>query len=95
MLQDFDYYFEEYPNQAVRTRQDNIITQLPDLKTHVTNLGDNPHVIDVWKLLFTDNILDEILTWTNKKIASIRPRYKKPTSYIHDVDCTELNWFIG
>lgn len=86
---------KDYPNQAVRTRQHNIITQLPGLKTHAKNLGDNPHPIDVWNLLFSKDMLDEILEWTNRKIASIRPRYKNPTSYIHDIDSTELNGFIG
>ncbi|XP_039278930.1 piggyBac transposable element-derived protein 4-like [Nilaparvata lugens] len=86
---------KEFPNQAVRTRRENIVTQLPGLKAHASNLGDNPEVIDVWKLLFTQDIIDEILLWTNKKIASIRPRYKNPTSFIHDADYTELYGFIG
>lgn len=85
----------EPPAQNVRTRQENIVTQLPGLKNHAKAIGPNPDVESVWNLLITNDILNEIITWTNVKIGSLRARYNKPTSYTHDIHELELKAFIG
>lgn len=84
-------------NQAVRTRAENIITQLPGLKARASNLGTNPDIEEIWQLLISNDILDEIVHWTNRKIDSLRQKYDKShfPSFVNDMDEIELKGFIG
>lgn len=82
-------------NQNVRTRQENIVTQLPGLTRRASNLGSNPDPQSVWGLLISDDMLNEIIRWTNAKISIVRANYTNPTSYIKDIDLVELKSFIG
>ena len=59
---------KEQPPVNVRTRRHNIIVQLPGLRQPVKNLGEKPEIESVWELLFSENILSEIIQWTNVKI---------------------------
>lgn len=87
---------KQIPVQNVRTRQHNIITHLPGLRPKALSLGNNPSVEAVWNLLFSEDILQEILKWTNNKIINLKIRYKKRNlSYVHDCDMLELKGFIG
>lgn len=50
----------------------------------------------MWDLLFTEDILNEILLWTNKKIEALREQYKRKTlSFLENLDLRELKAFIG
>ena len=88
---------KEQPPVNVRTRRHNIIMQLPGLRQPAKNLGENPEVEAVWKLLFSENVLSEIIQWTNVKISKMRQKYEKRErmTYLHDLDMTELKAFIG
>lgn len=84
------------PNQSVRTRQVNLVTLLPGLKADARNLGDNPTAEEIWSLLFSEDILQEIVQWTNVKIEQVRSNYKKKNlSYVHKLDLIELKGLIG
>lgn len=78
-----------------RTRRNNIVLQLPGLKAPAKQLGTKPTVEEVWGLLFTNDILDEVLQWTNRKISSVKVNYKKPQPYLCDLTIVELKAFIG
>ena len=71
--------------------------QLPGLRPVARNLGENPEIESVWGLLFSDDILQEILLWTNVKIEKMRTKYRNvdQQSYLHDLDIIELKAFIG
>lgn len=80
----------------MRTRQHNILTNLPGLCPAALSIRNNPDDLAVWKLLFLNDILDEILKWTNLKIMTVRARYQRQNlSYIQDCDIIELKGFIG
>lgn len=84
------------PHTHTRTRQINIITKIPGLKVASRMLGDNPSVEDVWKLLFTADMLEEIVKNTNIKILELNAKYgRKNLSYIQETDVMELSALIG
>ncbi|XP_072394935.1 uncharacterized protein [Diabrotica undecimpunctata] len=68
------------PPEKVRTRKHNIILQLPGLRQKAKILGDNPEVVDVWELLFTEAIIKEIVQWTNVKIDYAKRNFTNKTS---------------
>ena len=87
---------KQQPPNNVRTRQHNIVVQLPGLRPKAKSLGENPDVVDVWGLLFSQDILDEILLWTNMKIHNLRTQYaNKSLPYLQDLDVLELKALIG
>ena len=71
--------------------------QLPGLRQKARTLGNNPNIEDVWKLLFCENMMHEIIIHTNEKIAQVRQRFasSKDITYIHDTDLIEFKGFIG
>lgn len=80
-----------------RTPKHNIILQLPGLKQRAKFENDDaPNSLKVWKLLFTDSIMSEILKWTNQKIRTVRAKYTNQNRFeIRDVDIVELKCFLG
>ena len=86
----------EQPHTNVRTRQHNIVLQIPGLRPTAKQLGRNPDIEEVWGLLFTHEILDEILHWTNRKIVQLREKYsRKNLSFLQSLELIELKAFIG
>ncbi|KAK9753793.1 hypothetical protein QE152_g1755 [Popillia japonica] len=59
-----------------RTRRHNIVLQLPGLRPSA-NLGYEASPKAVWKLIFSDEILNIILQWTNVKISTTREKRPK------------------
>lgn len=57
------------PSSNVRKIQHNIlvVTRVRMLNNFAKVIGDKPEVEDVWKLFFTDNIMQKIVLETNKK----------------------------
>ncbi|XP_069670943.1 piggyBac transposable element-derived protein 4-like isoform X1 [Periplaneta americana] len=87
---------KEPPPSSVRTRRHNVIIQLPGLRPTAEILGENPDPVDVLGLLFTQDMLEEIILWTNVKIGKLRTFYaNKNLSCLHDVDLVELKAWIG
>lgn len=84
------------PSLNVRTRQHNIVIRVPMLKNHAKAIGDKPEVEDVWKLFFTDNIMQKIVLETNKKITQMKENYKnKNLPFLQSMDEIELKALIG
>lgn len=78
-----------------RTPQHNIVSQTPGVKPAFRAiLSKSTTPLDIWSLLFTDEMLDKIVLHTNQKISKIIPKYKKQTC-VQDLDRTELKAFIG
>jgi hypothetical protein len=84
------------PPSNTRTRAHNIITHIPGLKAKAKNLGDSPSPVEVWELLITQNMLDEILRWTNGKIRAMKLKYDNQNlTHLEFLDLAELKAFIG
>lgn len=100
-----DYYYgkndfkwqKQPPAQNTRTRCHNIIVQLPGLRQYAKVLGENPSPVNIWHLLLTEEITNEVLRWTNVKISQVRANYSdlKNASYTHDIDEIELKALFG
>lgn len=84
------------PPQNTRTHH-NIVIQLPGLKSKAEALGDNPDPEKIWSRLICEEILQEIIMWTNIKIRTARLQYMevKNSSFTHDLDIIELKSFLG
>nr|CAH7747699.1 unnamed protein product [Callosobruchus chinensis] len=79
-----------------RTLKHNIIIHLPGLKQMSRNLGNTVDPLAVWSLLFSDDIVEQVVQWTNVKIDSYRAKYKRQSkSEVVDTDCTEVRAFFG
>lgn len=87
---------KQQPPTNVRTRNHNIILKVPTLKDRAKSLGDAPSPLQIFELLFTEDMFQEILRWTNIKISLIREKYKrKSLSFIQDMDIIELRALVG
>ncbi|XP_054729254.1 piggyBac transposable element-derived protein 4-like [Anastrepha obliqua] len=83
------------PVSRSRTLQHNIIHQPPGLKRNFRDvLNRNTKPSDIWQLFFIDDMLEEIVKYTNEKIIKIRPNYQNQTC-VHDLDVMELKALIG
>ncbi|RZF45385.1 hypothetical protein LSTR_LSTR002828 [Laodelphax striatellus] len=74
-----------------RVRQHNII-RIPTVRPPA-QIGDNPTPTSIWNLLFTENMLNTVLKWTNEKINKERPNYDEHAW--HETDVCELRAFLG
>ncbi|XP_060808125.1 uncharacterized protein LOC132903564 [Amyelois transitella] len=81
------------PNTRVRTLQHNIITHACGLKLTGENAKDP---LSIWHKLIDDEMLQQVLTRTNKKIASYRMKFARQNKpELKDIDITELKAFVG
>lgn len=78
-----------------RRPQENIVLHLPGLRPRASGLGNCADPITVWELLFTDQICEQILQWTNYKIAQQRAKYKSNSPTLNDIDKIELYALFG
>lgn len=73
-----------------------MIVSLPGLRGPAKALGNKASPLEVWDLLFTENMFDEIIKWTNRKLSQIRTNYKNADhSTLKDVDDVEMRAFFG
>ncbi|KAK2579796.1 hypothetical protein KPH14_012722 [Odynerus spinipes] len=78
-----------------KTPQHNIIQQKSGVKPAFRDMLNNSTTpLDIWRLLFTDEMLQKIVLHMNEKIRKIRPNFKKQTC-VHNLDIVELKAFIG
>ncbi|XP_054729230.1 uncharacterized protein LOC129238213 [Anastrepha obliqua] len=79
------------PVSRSRTLQHNIIHQPPGLKRNFRDvLNRNTKPSDIWQLFFIDDMLEEIVKYTNEKIIKIRPNYQNQTC-VHDLDVMDTD----
>lgn len=85
------------PSRNVRTAAHNIIGRmhLPGVKGPARLLGRECNELEVWKCIFTEDMLTEIVIRTNEKLANVRSKYSKDRTELNDVDVIELRALIG
>lgn len=78
-----------------RTLKHNIILKLPGLRGPLAR-EKTSQPLDDWKLLFTEEMLQNIVQWTNVKIRIHREKYSNTkTSDLRDIDIMELRGLLG
>lgn len=85
---------KSFYSRNTRTLQHNIVVNLPGLRNSYRN-NSNITPLQAWSYFIDDEILFEILTWTNIEISKHREKYKIYSSDLRDVDIIELRAFIG
>ncbi|KAJ8928432.1 hypothetical protein NQ314_019021 [Rhamnusium bicolor] len=79
-----------------RRLQENIIVHLPGLRSSAKVLGRKASPLKIWELIFTEEICNIVLQWTNHKIIEERACYKTQNSAtLKDLNKTELYAFFG
>lgn len=77
-----------------RTRAENIILQLPWLKGPAAdNTPTTPY--EAWSLLVTENILDIIVEYTNRKITDESHKYASTSTFVDHTDKVEIKALLG
>lgn len=77
--------------QSVRTRNFNIVTQLPGPKRAISSEKDP---LGIWRHFFDDTIIEIIVEYTNQYIASVKNNYARET-YAKQTDFKEVYCLIG
>lgn len=78
-----------------RTPRQNIVIQLPGLRPPLRNKTSLTEK-EAWTALFSEEMLELIVKYSNQKLAKMRQKYKDPTkSDLRDLDIIELNGFLG
>lgn len=91
-------WLKKEPSTQRRTPHTNIIRgPLPGLTVRSRNLGETPSKSQVWENLFDQEILNEIVLHTNKKLDSVRFSLGDATSKINYKNCDfiEIKALIG
>lgn len=84
------------PPQNVRTRKHNIVMHLPGLRNPAKTLGNNPDILDVWRLIFNGAMVQELVQWTNEKIVKMRETYSaSDASFLGETNVLEIEAFLG
>uniref|UniRef100_A0A1B6JQP1 PiggyBac transposable element-derived protein domain-containing protein n=1 Tax=Homalodisca liturata TaxID=320908 RepID=A0A1B6JQP1_9HEMI len=78
------------PRQNVRTPADNLVRGLPGVRQNF----DVQNPVAAWRLFFTDEVLDSIVTCTNQRIRKVRPGYTRERDAA-DTSRNEIEAFIG
>lgn len=77
-----------------RVRKHNIVLKVPVLKGSARDLGQTADPFSIWNLLFPEDILVQIVEWTNHKLFQVRSNYTQKY-HVSDVDMIELKAFLG
>lgn len=92
----FKWSANEVVPRRGRTLRHNIVLQLPGLKQASRALGLSASPMDVWNLLFSEDMLEHLVQWTNVKLQFYRQKFKRQNrSEIVDTDITEIRAFLG
>nr|XP_022910280.1 uncharacterized protein LOC111421369 [Onthophagus taurus] len=82
--------------QRSRTQKHNIVSHLPGLRGEAKAIGNSATPLQVWTCLLTNDILSEILKYTNIKLIEMRERYGRTNKpELQDLDMVELPAFFG
>ncbi|KAF2895265.1 hypothetical protein ILUMI_10914 [Ignelater luminosus] len=97
--------WSKIPSQRDRTPAHNIISMLPRLRRPARQNQPSSY-LESWQLLLPDSILEEIVDFTNKKVATAKGKYKRfkrsrssrillTTTFVKDADLLEIKAFLG
>ncbi|XP_030758010.1 piggyBac transposable element-derived protein 3-like [Sitophilus oryzae] len=75
----------------LKTAQANIITKLPGVRPIAKNATT---ILDCWKLFFSDEVIQDIVRYTNQKLRSLQSLYKRERDCL-PTDYDKINAFIG
>ena len=80
--------------QNVRTRAENIITQAPGVRPVAQNAASEN---ECWNIFFTDQMVDQILAYTNARIQIKIAACQDPSKYSYMKECnrSEFLAFLG
>ncbi|KAF0703927.1 piggyBac transposable element-derived protein 4-like, partial [Aphis craccivora] len=79
------------PSSNSRTRSHNLVTHLPGVKGVAKN---SKSIIDSWQLFFPDEVISEIVNFTNIKIQKVREHFARVRD-AKDTDIIEMKAIIG
>ncbi|KAG5870376.1 hypothetical protein JTB14_016143 [Gonioctena quinquepunctata] len=74
-----------------RTKTQNLITKVPGVKPHAINARS---VYETWNMIITDQMIEDIVTFTNIYLQSIRNKYSRPRDVL-DTDFDEMRAMFG
>lgn len=84
------------PAKNKRTPRHNLVKHLPGLRGKARDLGENPDTMSVWNLIFSDEMLEEVRTHSNSRLARARESYSNENRIeLQDLDMVELKAFLG
>lgn len=84
------------PNPKTKVPVHNIIKFVPGMKNEVRKLGPVPNAEDIWSLLINDQIIEEIVTWTNVKLTTARGKVNElQNNNYRNTDNIEIRALIG
>jgi len=84
------------PNLGSKASQKNVIKiRLSSWLGPANHLGTHPKPVDIWRLFFCDEILDEVVKHTNAKLEAMRGKLQNPSSNYKNTDRTEIEALIG
>lgn len=86
------------PPQNVRTPASNIVRGgIPGLSAHSRALGNKPDPVEVWNLLFDQNMLQMVVQNTNQKLSTVKANLGHGTekSNYRATDVAEVNAYMG
>lgn len=91
------YKWSNVPSiSRTRTRAHNIISHLPGNIGLARQFGKSCSQSDAWSLIFTEDILTEIVLRSNEKLIKIRQKISDADRMDYrDLDLTELKAFLG
>lgn len=88
------YKWSKSQPASSRTRAENIILHLPWLKgSAASNAPTTPY--EAWSLLVTENILDLIVEYTNRKITDESHKYGGTSTFVDHTDKVEIKALLG
>ncbi|XP_049790133.1 piggyBac transposable element-derived protein 4-like [Schistocerca nitens] len=79
------------PKKRRRLAPHNIVTRLPGVIGHAKNAKT---AVECWNALFTEDILDAIVRYTNQYIDTVQEHFSRARDISH-TDVTEIRAFIG
>jgi len=70
------------PNLGSKSPQKNVIKiRLSSWLGPANHLNTHPEPVDIWRLFFCDEILDEVVKHTNTKLEAMRGKLQNPSNY--------------
>ncbi|XP_073520049.1 uncharacterized protein [Phyllobates terribilis] len=86
----------EQPKPNIRTRRHNIVSHLPGVIGPARQLGRYCTHQSSWELLFTEDIIDEVILYTNEKLSELRLKLTDTDrSDYKDLDVIEFKAFLA
>lgn len=85
----FRWSTKEPPKTKTAAR--NIVLKVPGARGNARNISSE---LEAWKVLFTDNMIDEIVTYTNQEIDIKKDSYGE-ARYVEHTDSVEILALIG